>query len=183
MQWASSTAKSMGLSSSSSGLEVGGEEPLRRDVEQPLETRARSCAHHLPPHAPALSELFSSSAGIPSSRNCWTWSSISEISGDTTIVSPSCTAAGKLIAQALARPGGHDAQHVPAGQHVLDHLALGGAEIVEAEQVCRSRSSGSADDSDGDLEAVASWAARVVRMGGAVNKELGSGTSGIATGL
>ena len=43
---------------------------------------------------PGLRAELISAAGIPSSRNWLTWSSISEISGETTIVSPSDIAAG-----------------------------------------------------------------------------------------
>ena len=42
---------------------------------------------------------------------------------------------GELVAEALARAGRHDAEDVLAGQDVFDHLALAGAEFVEAEDV------------------------------------------------
>jgi hypothetical protein len=42
---------------------------------------------------------------------------------------------GELIAQRFARPRRHNAQHVLAAQDVLDHLPLGRAELIKAEEV------------------------------------------------
>ena len=43
--------------------------------------------------------------------------------------------AGKLVAERLARPGGHDHEHVPARQRRLAGLALPGPELGEAEEL------------------------------------------------
>ena len=39
----------------------------------------------------------------------------------------------ELVAQALARAGRHDAQHIPSAEDILDHLALGRAELIQPE--------------------------------------------------
>ena len=50
---------------------------------------------------------------------------------------PALHRCGQLITQALAGTGGHDAEHIPAGQDILDHAALRRAKIVQAEKVLK----------------------------------------------
>ena len=109
------------------------EKPLRRHVQQPSET-VLELPHHLAPldrrqraveqhrRDPLVSQLLDLVLHQRDQRR----------DDDGQPVLDRC---GKLIAQALARPRRHDAEHVLAAQHVLDHLALGRPKFVEAEEV------------------------------------------------
>ena len=96
---------------------------LRREIEQSGEILPEL----LPVRATARPTTASCSAAArerPASCNCWTWSAMSEISGETTTVRPFSSNGRKLEAEAFARAGRHDADDVVAREHVLDDLAL-----------------------------------------------------------
>ena len=44
---------------------------------------------------------------------------------------------GKLVAEALAGAGGHDAEDVAPAEHILDHLALHGPELIQAKHAAK----------------------------------------------
>ena len=88
-------------------------EPLGRDVQQPERAvgdglrRTSACSA-----VPRL--LLRQAAGSPRARAASTWSCISEIRGETTMLSPRQHQRGNLEADGLAAAGGQHRERVPA---------------------------------------------------------------------
>ena len=72
---------------------------------------------------------------VGAAKRIFTPNPLLPVSGGMGPTRPAKEKRGELVAEALPGPGRHDAQHVPPAEHVLDHLPLGGAEFVQAEQV------------------------------------------------
>jgi hypothetical protein len=115
------------------GLEAGREEPLGRDVEQAFEP-----ALELRDHVALLGLRLRARQQrrvdllVAELLNLVLHQRDQRRDDDR---QPALHDGGQLVAQALARAGGHDAQHVAPAQHVLDHLPLRRAEIVESEML------------------------------------------------
>ena len=106
--------------------------PRRAAAARPPTARSSAAAF-----APASCWALTSATWSPSPRaaSASTWSCISATSGETTTVRSSRSSAGQLVAERLARAGGHDHEHVAARQRRLARLALARPEVGEAEEL------------------------------------------------
>ena len=81
---------------------------------------------------PGRSDELMKVAAMPLSSSSRTWSCISAINGDTTMLTPGLEQRRQLKAQRFAAAGGHEGKHVPAGQGIPDDGLLAGTKILES---------------------------------------------------